>query len=561
MSRNKYNNFISQNNKILFEARLQKKNNSILKINKLSINNKVSRNNNNNISFINTTRPFINDIMCKKRKNQSTLENSSKNNYQKSLSINKYIKKRNKQNNINGNNSDHRTNILTFFNLKKPTVYVDKPNKTFINGNKKITYYNNINNQNVNIKNSRNKEEKDKRALNLKKSKNYKNFNRKEINSMIKSTDIINDDNKFNSIKNDNNIYSKILIKAKLDYKKNKNKKRNEKIDKNDNKYSSFGGDDTIKKVKIETSIHLKNNNKPLLTINSSQRGRNTAKNRNKIDNDDFYRYTHTNFYSKNTIGKSYKSSYGEIKYKKKDKTLKKQKQKNKINFENLKNKKSINKKSKYNKITINKIDNKINSRNNKNEINKKHTYNNKLTQEKNNKDERLTTLDNIMKSINNKMYQEFDPIKKNKNNQENKNKNIKNLKKLEIVEDNNGSSTKTNEELCSAKSHNQKKNETSLEDNSGILSWNEIEDIIRYEDMADVSKNKNYLFHSCDYTNFIKQYRSDIYNKFFNNPNANYKISTIKIRKKNIMKNSENKEQSKEKKIRTYNNSIRKKK
>ena len=535
MSRNKYSNYINQNNKILFETRLQIKNNSVLKINKFPINHKAHRN--NNILFVNTTRPFVNDVICKKRKNQSILEYSSLNNDQKTISIN--IKKRNKKNNYNGNNSYNKTNVLNFFNLKKPAINDDKQNRTFINANKKILYYNNSNNKNINL-NSKNKEEKDKRMVfNLKKSKKFKNLNKKELNSMIKSMNIINDDYKLNNSKNDYDIINKAIIKERIDSRNNK-----KKFYKNDKKNNSFL-DDVIKKIKNQNLIYLKKNNNPVLAISSTQRGRNISTNK---DSDEQNKYTYRNIYSKNTFGKSYKSSFAEINYYKNNKSLKKQKLKNKI----INEKKD--KKNNLNKITINKIGSKRNSRNYKRGINKKYTYN-ELKWYKDSNEEKLITFDNIKNDSNNNTYQEFQPIKKNqdKNDQENKKKLKKNKKSLEIIEDNNGSSTKTNDDNFNE--------ETPKEENSGILSMNEIEDIIKYNNMSDINKNKDYLFYNNDHINFVKKYKSILYKNFFNNPNPSYKLSLIKIKKKIIMKDSENIIHSNRIKVHTCNNSVKKKK
>ena len=59
-----------------------------------------------------------------------------------------------------------------------------------------------------------------------------------------------------------------------------------------------------------------------------------------------------------------------------------------------------------------------------------------------------------------------------------------------------------------------------------------EIEDIIKYNDMGDINKEDNYLFKFEDHANFIKTYKKNIVNLFFDN-SENYKQSKIKIRKK----------------------------
>ena len=66
------NNFIKQNNKKLFEIRLQIKNKLGININKISLD-KRKINNNNNTS-INNTQPLINETFQDKIKNRSYLE-------------------------------------------------------------------------------------------------------------------------------------------------------------------------------------------------------------------------------------------------------------------------------------------------------------------------------------------------------------------------------------------------------------------------------------------------------------------------------------------------------
>lgn len=52
--------------------------------------------------------------------------------------------------------------------------------------------------------------------------------------------------------------------------------------------------------------------------------------------------------------------------------------------------------------------------------------------------------------------------------------------------------------------------------DESGMLSLNEIQDIIKYFSFSDVEKNENYLFKKNDYKNFMKLFRNIIYRDFF---------------------------------------------
>lgn len=103
-----------------------------------------------------------------------------------------------------------------------------------------------------------------------------------------------------------------------------------------------------------------------------------------------------------------------------------------------------------------------------------------------------------------------------------------------EIIEDNNnGASTKTNDEFYS-ESKNNIINESSIQEDSGILSMNEIEDIICYNNMYDISKEENYLFNQGDYDNYVKKHKKNVYNLFFGNQSETYKQSKIKIKKIN---------------------------
>ncbi len=591
MSRKNYNNFINQNNKILFESRLQMKNNSILKLNKNLLSNNTHKN--NNISFINSTCPFINEISCKKKNIQTTFENSYQYNIKNNISINKNLKKnRNKKNNLNKTNGLNKSNIITFFHLKKKPIILDnKQNKTFINANKKMIYFKS-NNRSLNIKNKENNERK--MIINLKKSKNYNNLHNKEIisfNSMIKSMKMINDNNNINNYtlnkyRNDSNIYNKLRIKekndSKHDFKNNQNVySRNSSSVKdyknNSNRYNSFVID-KIKKIKYEQKFYFKNN-KSIQTYNSNQRGRNLKKDKNKKEIDEYNGQTHRNFFTKKNFGKIYKNSFKDIIYNNNINSMIK-KQKNKINIQNKENKSNLNmninnkiyNNNCYKKLLIKKEDNKI-SRNYKNNINKKLTYN----KFKNNKDtngQQLITFDNVIKNNIDKIYHEFENnnnnIKKN-NNQSimiKSRKSKKNMNKhQEVIEDNNGVSTKTNEEFFT-ETTNKNINETTIEEDSGILSIKEIEDIINYNNMKDVDTSDDFLFYDGDHINFLGKYKSKINNIFFtNNHQTTYRLSKIKIRKRiiinkeNIIKDDEHKNKFNYFKVLTHNNSAKRKK
>lgn len=96
-----------------------------------------------------------------------------------------------------------------------------------------------------------------------------------------------------------------------------------------------------------------------------------------------------------------------------------------------------------------------------------------------------------------------------------------------------------------------------------------EIEDIIKYNDMEDINKDDNYLFKYEDHANYIKINKKKIINLFFNDKNyigENYKQSKIKIKKKIIEINSSinngfHRNNFKDLNVFTYNNTSKKKK
>jgi hypothetical protein len=112
----------------------------------------------------------------------------------------------------------------------------------------------------------------------------------------------------------------------------------------------------------------------------------------------------------------------------------------------------------------------------------------------------------------------------------------FKDIDKTEqIIEENmNGISTKINDndEFLSSEKNNII-NETSVAEDSGILSMNEVQDIIHYNNMCKVSKEDNYLFNDNDYNIFVGKNKEKIFSKFFdeyNNEKDNYfKVKTKK--------------------------------
>ena len=73
-----------------------------------------------------------------------------------------------------------------------------------------------------------------------------------------------------------------------------------------------------------------------------------------------------------------------------------------------------------------------------------------------------------------------------------------------------NGTSTKINDEFLSSEK-NDKINDTSVAEDSGILSMNEVQDIIRYNDMCNVNKEDNFLFNKDDYNSFVEKNKENI--------------------------------------------------
>ena len=321
-------------------------------------------------------------------------------------------------------------------------------------------------------------------------------------------------------------------------------------------------------------------NNNSIVEYNSNCRGRNTRNNNNKNGLDissGQFGHTQRNLFADKNIKKLYKNTFGEIKYKNNklsnnNSTLKKQN--HTINYEDNKfkenksrkkfNNSSINSSNISNKFLLKNKEKKM-SRNYKININKKYTFNiiNKQGDTLEFKALYIPKKNNVNKKSK----------KLNKNNKKNhqnilKSKNNKKIEKKErIIEDyNNGTSTKTNDEFFSEEKE-KKINESSVEEDSGILSMEEIEDIINYNDMKDINKDDNYLFNFEDHDNFIRSYKKRIINLFFDNKNyitENYKQSKIKIKKKIIeINNSINykyhRNNFKDVNVFTYNNTSKK--
>lgn len=178
-------------------------------------------------------------------------------------------------------------------------------------------------------------------------------------------------------------------------------------------------------------------------------------------------------------------------------------------------------------------------------------------------------------KLINNIHSEEFNDININlsSNNFINQINKFKDIDKTEqIIEDNiNGTSTKINDEFFSTEKN--KKIDTSIEEESGILSMNEVQDIIHYNDMNDIRKENKYLFNYNDYNIFVEKYKQKICDIFFDNKdninNINrYNQNKLRSKKKYVTQEIINNYNNKEFEIKncigfkifSHNNSTKKK-
>ena len=571
------NNIIKENNKKLFESRLQLKPKSGNKNPQIYFENKKY---NENSSILNYSQPFTQDIFKKHLKNNSTLESSILKNINHSL-LNKKIIKININNKPKLKNSiikrnQNKSNIIikdiTYFHLKNSTKNRDIQNKTIINVNKRLIKKNS---RNINI-NKLPVEKTDRLGLitlNIKKPKiNNRNFH--FINSISRSMTTINKLNQnitinnSNIIMNNTNIHinnynngnKEIIFKEKLMPKfklandifikiPNKVYRTNLKSNRSDsNSDKEFIRSNSIKIKKIkkkDNSEHAKNKNfrnkvnDLILNHNNnlSQRDQNSLNlfknniNNNKKTIDIYKESMKRNFFLGNYLGKLLqKNNNRTIKYSQKNSlrkgyfnnnTLNNKKYNN--NLENISNSNRYlySKNNNYLKILLKKDKNnkdKKFSRNIKNDIINKISYTKKiLTQE----------LKPLKKNINNKdfnnniYYQKSNNI--NINNNTNINKRNKLYKEIDsselIINDNNNNEekekTKIKDEFFSSEK-NKKIDDNSIEEDSGILSINQVEDIIRYNNMNNISKKDNFLFNYNDYNDFVKLYSNKIYNMFF---------------------------------------------
>ena len=559
------NEIIMESNKKLFESRLQMKLNSSLKIKQINSNKNKIRNL-TNLYFLNGDI-FSTNISHIKRKNKSGLEKTSNNFIKKNISSENKYKKINKQRNknnliINNNTSNIIIKDISFFDSKNSLANKNNFHQ-IINKNKKVSTFNNSQYK-IKEKNSNKRINKVKQDLYIN-NKRTKIFNHNKY--CLSYKDFAYDNNKTNNNIGILNNIKKKISKSKMSISNRINKsmkKRNnssiKKDKENNDTYQSF----FVQKIKI-----IKKKKKPYLkniSINSS-------KNNNKITqkkslnktgkifrnfiyqnyNDKYMRNTYRHLFIKKGLDNTHKNSLVNLYY---NTNI------NNSSILNNKKKKSerITKMNNINKLILkpkkNKVyNNKFNENNIINKIRKKNDSINKL---------------HINQSTHNKTAKEINPIFYNHYLNDN-NKYID--KKEEIVDDFNIKSTKTNDDIFSEENE-RKIEETSIEEESGILSMNEIEDIIVYNNMKDINKEDDYLFEKNDYDNYLSENQEKIYSLFFDkNVDNNEKNKIIKInpKKKINEKKKENKiinksklannNKEKEFKILSYNNSIKKKK
>ena len=310
------NDIIIEDNKKLFETRLQMKPHSSLKIKQINLNtNKKSIKNKANLYLYNT-EVLSGDISQNKRKNQNQSGNESNlNNFmKKNISAEKKIKKINKnknKNNLidNSNKSNIAINDISIFNTKKTTIKND------------INQIINVNRKGTKNLNSRNKVRKN--NSNRKKDESFNINNKRQENSIQNKISLsymyfTNDNNNMRIINHDKQIYSnsKVTILNKNNKSTKKRNSSNTNTNKDKNIYNSF----LVQKIKI-----IKKRKKPCLNninINSNKKNKTMKENvfnktgKNIKDsiynncNEKFVRNTYRNLFIKKRVNTTSKNSF-----------------------------------------------------------------------------------------------------------------------------------------------------------------------------------------------------------------------------------------------------------
>jgi len=559
------NEIIMESNKKLFESRLQMKLNSSLKIKQINSNKNKIRNL-TNLYFLNGDI-FSTNISHIKRKNKSGLEKTLNNFIKKNISSENKYKKINKQRNknnliINNNTSNIIIKDISFFDSKNSLANKNNFHQ-IINKNKKVPTFNNSQYK-IKEKNSNKRINKVKQDLYIN-NKRTKIFNHNKY--CLSYKDFAYDNNKTNNNIGILNNIKKKISKSKMSISNRINKsmkKRNNSSIKKDKENNDIYQSFFVQKIKI-----IKKKKKPYLkniSINSS-------KNNNKITqkkslnktgkifrnfiyqnyNDKYMRNTYRHLFIKKGLDNTHKNSLVNLYYN------------TNINNSSILN----NKKKKSERNTKMNNINKLILKPKKNKVYNNKFNENNIINKKRKKNDSINKL-HINQSTHNKTAKEINPIFYNHLLNDN-NKYLD--KKEEIIDDFNIKSTKTNDDIFSEENE-RKIEETSIEEESGILSMNEIEDIIVYNNMKDINKEDDYLFEKNDYDNYLSENQEKIYSLFFDkNVDNNEKNKIIKInpKKKINEKKKENKiinksklannNKEKEFKILSYNNSIKKKK
>ena len=564
-------NLIKESNKKLFESRLQMKPKSGIKNSQISFEYKRYS---DNQSKLNNSQAQTKISFQKQQKNNSILENSFLNNNNNlNNSINKNIikinnKNRNKMQNYNLNLSQNKSNILikdiTFFHLKKSTKNGNEQNKTIIKVNKKITKKNSkIKNKNVNIR--KRLRPKTNRLvdinLNIKKPKKA-NRNINLINLITRSMTTISESNNNITINNSNyimnntnininninNCTDKLTLKEKVkplfkitnnmhiklsnrSYRTNLNSNRNYSgSNKKFIRYNSFlmNKNRKIQKIKFgkNQNINLNLNNRNFNTSlkevifgsSRNKKGGNSLNvfknnlNNNKKTIDICKGFTKRNLlwiYLRKLMQKNNSSKYS-------NNNSRRKKLNNILNLEKCENGYNSNKNLNHKNINyLNKLF-LCKEKNLEKGINKVKYNEKKMSRNlKNNKNNKSIFNKKVLTHVNENSKKDL--VNYSNNNVINHINQLKDKNKFELIYNYNinGVKTKLKEEFFSTEKH-KKLNDSSIEEESGILSMNEVQDIIHYNDMYDIRKEDKYLFNYKDNELFIDKYKQKIYNIFF---------------------------------------------
>ena len=178
-------------------------------------------------------------------------------------------------------------------------------------------------------------------------------------------------------------------------------------------------------------------------------------------------------------------------------------------------------------------------SKTKKNRENKKKTKdnNNNITKDINNinikitNDEKINNNNNIKVNNNNilinKNNKSNEIIKENSNSNIN-NEEINNIKNnINKLSQNDLESLEVNQNISNIDIFDERENyfeddDNEESDNSGVLAYDEVRDIIVYYDMGDLNKKQGFLFEKDDYKNFINGKKNNYLNFFLNNNEQN---------------------------------------